>query len=45
MTENSDRDDASFFARGWVVASPMLERFGLARARRRLVAGLNGTVV
>ncbi|MCD2262016.1 class I SAM-dependent methyltransferase [Dietzia aurantiaca] len=45
MTENSDRDDASFFSRGWVVASPMLERLGLARARRRLVAGLRGTVV
>ncbi|MGX1857223.1 class I SAM-dependent methyltransferase [Dietzia sp. NPDC055340] len=45
MTENAVRDDASFFARGWVVASPMLERFGLVRARRRLVAGLSGTVV
>lgn len=45
MTENADRDNASFFARGWVVASPTLERFGLVRARRRLVAGLSGTVV
>src|SRR5699024_4541021 len=25
------------FARGWVLTSPVLERFGLARARRRLV--------
>lgn len=33
------------FARGWVLASPVMERFGLARARRRLVAGLSGTVV
>ena len=34
-----------FFARGWVLTSPMLERFGLIRARRRLVDGLSGTVV
>lgn len=33
------------FARGWVLASPVMERFGLDRARRRLVAGLSGTVV
>lgn len=38
-------DDDPLFARGWVLASPVLERFGLARARRRLVAGLSGTVV
>lgn len=37
--------DAAFFARGWVLASPLLERFGLGKARRRLVAGLSGTVV
>ena len=34
-----------FFARGWVLTSPMLERFGLTRSRRRLVDGLSGTVV
>lgn len=34
-----------FFARGWVATSPMLDRFGLIRARRRLVDGLSGTVV
>lgn len=38
-------EDAPLFARGWVLASPVMERFGLARARRRLVAGLSGTVV
>ena len=38
------RDDA-LFARGWALASPVLERAGLARARRKLVAGLSGTVV
>lgn len=35
----------SFFARGWVIASPQLERVGLAGFRRRLVAGLHGTVI
>lgn len=34
-----------FFARGWVLTSPMLERFGLTRSRRRLVDGRSGTVV
>lgn len=37
--------DAALFARGWVLASPLLEHLGLSRARRRLVAGLSGTVV
>lgn len=40
-----DRNDVSLFARAWVVASPLLERVGLADSRRRLVAGLHGTVV
>lgn len=39
------RTDVSLFARGWVVASPLLERCGLGDSRRRLVAGLRGTVV
>lgn len=39
------RTDVSLFARAWVVASPLLERFGLGESRRRLVAGLRGTVV
>ena len=38
------RDDA-LFARGWALASRVLERAGLARARRKLVAGLSGTVI
>lgn len=34
------------FSRSWVwVMSPLLERLGLERSRRRLVAGLHGTVV
>lgn len=37
--------DAPLFARGWTVMSPALERLGLAESRRRLVAGLRGTVV
>lgn len=46
MIDPADRPaDVALFARGWVLASPVLERFGLARARRRLVAGLSGTVV
>lgn len=41
----TDTSDDTLFARGWVLASPVLERLGLARARRRLVSGLSGTVV
>ena len=41
----ADRNDVSLFARAWVVASPLLERVGLADSRRRLVADLHGTVV
>ena len=41
----AERTDVSLFARAWVVASPLLERVGLERSRRRLVAGLHGTVV
>lgn len=37
--------DVSLFARAWVVASPVLERLGLEKSRRRLVEGLSGTVV
>ncbi|MEH6382032.1 MAG: class I SAM-dependent methyltransferase, partial [Dietzia cercidiphylli] len=40
-----ERSDVSLFARVWVAAGPVLERVGLARARRRLVDGLSGTVV
>ena len=37
---------APLFSRSWVcVMSPLLEKLGLAKARRRLVAGLHGTVV
>ena len=41
----SPRTDVSLFARGWVAASPVLERYGLGPSRRRLVEGLRGTVV
>ena len=38
--------EAPVFSRSWVtVLSPLLERVGLADSRRRLVAGLRGTVV
>lgn len=40
-----ERTGASLFARAWVVASPVVERIGLERSRRRLVDGLSGTVV
>lgn len=45
MGTSRERSDVSLFARGWVVASPVLERVGLGRSRRRLVEGLSGTVV
>ncbi|MBB1025021.1 MULTISPECIES: class I SAM-dependent methyltransferase [unclassified Dietzia] len=45
MKASHDRTDVSLFARAWVIASPVLERIGLARSRRRLVSGLSGTVV
>lgn len=51
MTDHSNsaaagnRVDAPLFARGWATASPLLERLALGTARRRLVAGLHGTVV
>ncbi|MFI8590020.1 MULTISPECIES: class I SAM-dependent methyltransferase [Dietzia] len=45
MNRSRERKDASLFARVWVVASPVLERIGLAQSRRRLVDGLSGTVV
>ena len=45
MNRSRERKDASLFARAWVVASPVLERIGLAESRRRLVDGLSGTVV
>lgn len=38
--------EVPLFSRSWVaVLSPLLERLGLAEPRRRLVAGLRGTVV
>lgn len=38
--------EVPLFSRSWVaVLSPLLERLGLAEPRRRLVAGLHGTVV
>lgn len=37
--------DATLFARGWPAMNSVLERLGLAESRRRLVAGLRGTVV
>ena len=45
MKASHDRTDVSLFARVWVMASPVLERVGLATSRRRLVSGLSGTVV
>ncbi|MBB1034920.1 class I SAM-dependent methyltransferase [Dietzia sp. CQ4] len=45
MDTSRERTDVSLFARAWVVASPVLERVGLAKSRRRLVSGLSGTVV
>lgn len=45
MNTSRERTDVSLFARAWVVASPVLERVGLAKSRRRLVSGLSGTVV
>lgn len=47
----TDRDphrnaaDATLFARVWPVLNSVFERVGLAESRRRLVAGLHGTVV
>lgn len=41
----ADQTDGSMFARGWVVASPVLERVGIRASRRRLVGDLQGTVV
>lgn len=37
--------DVPIFARAWAIASPLLERTGLGASRRRLLAGLHGTVV
>lgn len=41
----ADRTGNAVFARVWVVASPLLEWAGVGASRRRLVAGLHGTVV